>query len=33
MNLLDTFVLTIAIVIWVFVVFGQYLKILDREEE
>ena len=32
MNLLDTFMLTIAIVIGTFVVFGQLLKILDREE-
>jgi hypothetical protein len=32
MNLLDAFVFTSAIVICVFVVFGQLMKILDREE-
>ena len=32
MNLLDTFVLTMAIVTSLLVVFGQLLKILDREE-
>jgi len=32
MDLLNTFVLTIAIVTSIFVVFGQLLKILDREE-
>ena len=32
MNLLDTFVLTIVIVTSLLVVFGQLLKILDREE-
>jgi hypothetical protein len=32
MNLLDIFVLTIAIVTGFFVVVGQLLKILDKEE-
>jgi len=32
MNLLDTFVLAIAIVTGFFVVVGQLLKILDKEE-
>jgi len=32
MNLLDTFVLTLGIVTGIFVVFGQLLKILDKEE-
>jgi hypothetical protein len=32
MNLLDTFILTIAIVTGFLVVVGQLLKILDREE-
>ena len=32
MNLLDTFVITSAIVFGFFIVIGQLLKILDKEE-